>query len=398
VQFELQNGVDYDDNCDDQDGLGWEINSAVGSSSDHHQDQQMMNKQDMMKYMTTISSPMAETMIPLLQKIQHKNTSDPWAMLDPHDVSQSKSRPINTAVTYRLPFGVNEPPSFTLRGNTKSKKRCKEARNIMEQSILESDTFSFSNLEMLSQAVREYKETLNRVKEYGEAMDFKSDLDQEMTSTFKVNPISLQSLSFGNEFLYVLESQSKIKAAEKRRLKRLELQYKNEPKEVVDANDRFHEMYADDEDNEDADNEGAAFLFEGMNDYDHDSDNCNSSDNPCHGNINSYSFQSLFDTNDKQGQTSGSGTFEDLCRAHLKEFAKGAERFAVESQLSKRVSNWQAKLENILCEEETRPEFDIQVYGNHIITKALDGLKRRQMDQKKTLGIVSMYLDIICFV
>ena len=60
-------------------------------------------------------------------------------------------------------------------------------------------------------------------------------------------------------------------------------------------------------------------------------------------------------------------TFEELCRAHIRAFAKGAEKYRTETNLTKRVGDWQSKLFPILEEEEARPEFDIHVYGEHVI-------------------------------
>jgi condensin-2 complex subunit H2 len=113
-------------------------------------------------------------------------------------------------------------------------------------------------------------------------------------------------------------------------------------------------MYNDDYD-EDND-EGVGFEFAGDDDND-------SVDRE--GDV----FENVFQ-NDNQIQNSDGKTFEELCRLHLKEFAKGAEQFAVETQLSKRVSNWQNNLEKVLAEEEDRPEFNIQTYGSRIIQNA----------------------------
>ena len=60
-------------------------------------------------------------------------------------------------------------------------------------------------------------------------------------------------------------------------------------------------------------------------------------------------------------------TFEELCRAHIQAFAKGAEKYRAETNLTKRVGDWQSKLSPILEDEAQRPEFDIHVYGDHVI-------------------------------
>jgi condensin-2 complex subunit H2 len=60
-------------------------------------------------------------------------------------------------------------------------------------------------------------------------------------------------------------------------------------------------------------------------------------------------------------------TFEELCRLHIQAFARGADKYRSDTNLTKRVEEWQSKLAPILEEEESRPEFDIYVYGEHVI-------------------------------
>lgn len=61
-------------------------------------------------------------------------------------------------------------------------------------------------------------------------------------------------------------------------------------------------------------------------------------------------------------------TFEELCRAHIQAFSRGAEQYAVETNLSQRVGQWQQRLAPILEEEEDRPVFDMHEYGKTIIS------------------------------
>lgn len=66
-----------------------------------------------------------------------------------------------------------------------------------------------------------------------------------------------------------------------------------------------------------------------------------------------------------------SRTYEDLCREHIKNFMRGAERWAQQSKLSSRVSAWQAQLEPLLQEQEARPEFNIRQYGIQIMDRLI---------------------------
>jgi len=78
-------------------------------------------------------------------------------------------------------------------------------------------------------------------------------------------------------------------------------------------------------------------------------------------------------------------TFEELCRAHIQAFARGAEKYAAETKLSQRVSHWQERLKPILDEEEERPIFDIHQYGQRVVNtieKELENLKLNAADDR----------------
>jgi condensin-2 complex subunit H2 len=75
-------------------------------------------------------------------------------------------------------------------------------------------------------------------------------------------------------------------------------------------------------------------------------------------------------------------TFEELCRAHIQKFARGAEKYAAETQLSLRVGHWQERLNPLLLEEEQRPEFDIHAYGRTVITSMELEISRRSLKSK----------------
>lgn len=78
--------------------------------------------------------------------------------------------------------------------------------------------------------------------------------------------------------------------------------------------------------------------------------------------------------------------FEDLCRQHITNFLRGADKYARETNLSKRVSEWNAKLEPILLEQEERPEFDIHVYSDRtlrLVSERMDDMERRGIDKSK---------------
>lgn len=69
---------------------------------------------------------------------------------------------------------------------------------------------------------------------------------------------------------------------------------------------------------------------------------------------------------------SATSSYEVLCRKYIDNFMKGAENFARETNLSKRVKEWTNKLEPKLKEQEEAPQFDIHQYSDKILSRVSD--------------------------
>ena len=63
----------------------------------------------------------------------------------------------------------------------------------------------------------------------------------------------------------------------------------------------------------------------------------------------------------------GNISYEDLCRAHVDSLIAAAAAAEVQTELASRVSTWRSKMAPMLEEEDTRPDFDIHVYGERIL-------------------------------
>ena len=92
----------------------------------------------------------------------------------------------------------------------------------------------------------------------------------------------------------------------------------------------------------------------------------------------------------------GPKTFEELCRAHIEAFAKGAQEYALSSQLTDRVNQWQERLAPILEEEERRAEFDIHAYASRIIELAQQEIIRNKVEPNSVCQISRFEQEIIC--
>jgi hypothetical protein len=73
-------------------------------------------------------------------------------------------------------------------------------------------------------------------------------------------------------------------------------------------------------------------------------------------------------------------SYEDLCRMHVEKYLKEAETFQQETELSRRVAEWNTRLEPMLKDQESRPPFDIQGYGGEIIKTFVDVKKKKKED------------------
>ena len=203
-------------------------------------------------------------------------------------------------------------------------------------------------------------------------------------------------LIFGDEFAYIAKAHAKHRDAIR---KQRRLQQQDSAQEDKDAEPCNIMDYDDDEN----DGYGGGFDFGGGDDdsFGHHEDNNqgNEENGPIHrSNVDFNAIDDVFassggggggfddtDFNDDFANNSQS-TFEDLCRAHLRRFAKSAEKYAAETQLTKRVGAWQEGLAPLLEEQEQRPEFDIHTVGRHILEKVerkLSVRKRTSTGDKK---------------
>lgn len=329
VQFDNYEGGAFDDDNDENCGPGFELNNSY---SDHSTTHLVKLGQDI-----SFAKP--------AKPMEH----DPWTMLDPHDVGDTKHKPLHVGNSLRLPYDCEDLPSDSVTGaRTKKIPKAKVAKEKESYYTLKLSTFSTENFDA---TIVSAKESIKRYSSLDE-IDTNPIFDKSLNWQLPKNP-----LIFEDEFQYIFKAEAKRKLAEKRKLKRLQMEKATLSSAAVVSNERFDEMYNDDDD----DIDGPGFdLCDDDNNYNHNELNHgNNSDGQDFGGI--FSAYSHDDGNVER-------TFEELCREHLKEFAKGAEKYAMESQMSKRVDSWQSKVSIFLQEEEERPEFDIQSYSKQILS------------------------------
>ena len=341
VEFDNYDDGAFDDDNDDNGGSGFELNNSI---SDHSTGNAATLGQD--AYMAKSAKPVE---------------LDPWAMLDPHDVGDTKHKPLHVGNTLRLPHDCEELPSDSVTGART--KKIPKAKLVKEKEVdytFRLSTFSTDN----------FDSTIVSVKE---ALKRRSSLDENETDGMNDKSLNWQlpnnPLIFEDEFRYIAKAEVKRKTTEKRKLKRLQMEKLSLSTAAIVSNQRFEEMYHDDEDDE-----GIGFdIGGGDDDYSvnnkYDSHHAHESVGQDFGGI--FGAYSSDEGNEER-------TFEELCRVHLREFAKGAEKYAMESQLSKRVDSWQSKVSIVLQEEEERPEFDIQSYSNRILSNAQQNIQNKE--------------------
>ena len=314
-------------------------------------------------------------------------THDPWLMLDPHDPGSLKHCPIRVGMTFKLPSGVHGLPSDTVTGartrptvlkrvNRTDKRHQQQQQEQQLENTTRVDfisTATFNSILVYHQNYMQMKTASSHKDSSSPSHSIDSKTMHNQESVLFTIPKS--RLIYGTEFAYIAEAGKKrVKEQEKlNRKARLERGIQATAP-LVDIHQHVSDLYEDDYDDgggdyDDDDDYGGGGFGIGYDNVEHPGDHPAVGTDAADVNISIHQFNTVFGSDDAGPVENAHDflSFDELCRAHLKEFAKGAERYAVETQLSKRVSIWQDRLALILDEEENRPEFNIQSYGKKIL-------------------------------
>lgn len=73
-------------------------------------------------------------------------------------------------------------------------------------------------------------------------------------------------------------------------------------------------------------------------------------------------------------------SYEDLVRQHVEGFITSANQYLKESDLARRVREWEEKIKPVLDEEETHPPYDIHAYGWQVLQGFQDSENTEKVD------------------
>jgi len=311
------------------------------------------------------------------QKSKPKLVIDPWKCLDPHEPTKAdlKPRPIRIGVSYVLPAGLDGPPSDEVNGSRTKRKDKGKKTTSSPKSVVEEPVDPLKD------------------RPYIADLYYKSFMGDEEASKL----LSKAGDFYKDEFAYIRKAHEKERDANKRRQRKLDDDVEDmAPKNGVDGVDKYFEE-------EEVGNNGEEYYDNGNGfDCGGDDDNDHSAGRP----RSNVDFDAVFpsfagrggyedddDDYDRRRDYDADDislgkpkTFEELCRAHLRKFAKSAEIYAAETQLTKRVGKWQEGLAPILEAQEDRPEFDIHETGRQILEKmelSINAKKRTSSGEMK---------------
>lgn len=361
-----------DDFGDDNDnGVGFELNHDYAPEEQENEDDIDTPK------VLNFNQTKQQQQQPLKKK---KIVEDPWAVLDPHEPSKDKVQPLRIGMTYRLPQGLDDEdrPSVSVTGSrTRAKKK------------------SVSNARYSNDDFHQPPFLADVTFDEGHDNAEDGDVSFQVETGVHVNLLKSNELIFGDEFAYVAKAHAKHKDAVKRK-RRLQQQQQQQD-DGLEADPYRANHYNDyDDENDDYGGGGGGFNFD-----DGDDGSFGAGDNETRqaANRSNVDFTAIDDVfassgfnanaynDDDEFGDSSQQTFEDLCRAHLRKFAKSAEMYAKETQLTKRVGAWQTGLAPLLEEQEERPAFDIHDVGRVVLDKIESTLtnvrKRTSTGEKK---------------
>ena len=301
-----------------------------------------------------------------------KVVEDPWAVLDPHEPSKDRAQPLRIGVTYRLPPGLDddERPSVSVTGSrTRTKAATAKNKAAKNNGVARLSNDDFHQPPFLADVTFDEGD--------GDS-NGDGDVSFQVETGVHVSLLKSNELIFGDEFAYVAKAHAKHKEAVKKQRK---LQQQQQQEGGMDAEVNRNGYCNDYADGDDDDYGGGGFDFaDGVDDDgSFGGGGTNENQQPAATNRSNVDFTAIDDVFASSGFNENAyndddnfgdnfqQTFEDLCRAHLRKFAKSAEMYAKETQLTKRVGTWQAGLAPLLEEQEERPEFDIHDVGRDIL-------------------------------
>ena len=297
---------------------------------------------------------------------------DPWALLDAHSTTFVKSREHKFGTTCRLPAWLDGLPSEgRKRGRRGVPPKIRERRVKPATESLAVQSFKAKLM-----AQRRRRKILESTSNNPGLLDLDSDIPQ----------IPLKGLIFGDEFLYIAKETARIKRSQAKAMAKLNKHVKVDNKtNLYDHDERYAAAdYGGEDDYDDGDDDDG-FAFAGGDNNDDDED-ITRIGNTGVGNLGDMFPTSYTDTAGVGPIDTEGKTFEELCRAHIQAFAKGAEAYATETHLSKRVGDWHDNLVPILEEEERRPEFDIYNYTQRVIATCQRELELVDDDENDLSG------------
>jgi condensin-2 complex subunit H2 len=351
--FKTDDDEDYNDEDgfndvgDDDDLEGFDIGDDF-QGNDFHDDNNNNNNRSLINASTisAVSDTLGniETLdnntSTVSSKSNAKSHNDPWTFANPNSAGTAKPKPLVAGKTYTLPPGL------------------------------------------VNDALVQDTSALNESTESGNTSINKSSFVVEEED------LTLKGLAYGKEFTYVAESIKKVAAKRKksRNAGGRGFAYPKRAARIVEEDDNDDDGFDNNNDYDD-DNGGD---FQGNDER--DSHRMERKVPLQNKNIDGDQFEEMFGGrgNNQEEKRYGSNPmdetmyeerFEALCKAHLRAFAAGAERYAAESQLSKRVTDWSGKLKPVLDSEEEREAFDIHKTGQ-VVLDVVD----QEMDKRKGMG------------
>ena len=357
---------------DDNDGPGFELHDEhmedpTAGGAGEEENEVVANSANV-----TTKTPVVTKPKPVVQ--------DPWAVLDKDEPSKDKVVPLRIGVTTRLPHDMDDGdrPSAAVTGSrTRTKKGLKKKKSVSSQSA----AYDYQSRPFLADIT--FDEAMKDSDDENEDQLNNSDATLQAETSRHLKVLTNGGLIFGEEFAYVAKAHAKHRDLMRKQRRLLQQQ-----QDAIQEEEKEAEMYDDDEHDE----YGGLDFGGGADD-----DSYGQGNGPLHrSNVDFSAIDDVFggsgggfdddDFDDNFAHNSG-GTFEDLCRAHLRKFNESAKAYAAETELTKRVGKWQSGLAPLLEEQEKRPEFDIHSYGKQILERVERNLtsvrKRTSTGDKK---------------
>jgi hypothetical protein len=292
--------------------------------------------------------------------------------LDPHEESKD-SKPVRRAVCYRIPKSLKQLEDNEDRSSLNVKN---EYKSYFKEKLLKTNVFSAASM-------RDWPHNKSNIPMTGILLSTFVNIGREVTKSNRIKSNEdLDPEDIEDDFIYrdPVDDHEYEQALNKSRIDRAA-----SSSSVADKQPQYENMGSNNHNDYWNDNNDNGYDMEiDIPDNGQEIGSAAEDDVPLMDDDEDAQLAKRVDKilNDELESTLTS-SYKMICDKMIMDFKRGLEKYAKESQLSRRVADWTIRIEPILLAQEKAPSYDIHQYSDKILVQMNKVISKRQKQINK---------------